>query len=219
VNSSEVRRQWAERTGAYSPEYYAHYGPNETSERVRATLVDRVGRDASVLELGCNIGRHLEHLRDDGFDSLAGVDVNDHAFDVMAETYPALAESGQFHVGTFADVLPEFDDGAFDAVYSVETLQHVPPEGTDVFAEVARVTGSVLVTVENEGGPNDRGANGRDGSVDRAAGEDAGEDVNYVDDGLPLYYRDWGAVFGDLGMVERERATTTRDTMRVFEWE
>ncbi len=50
------------------------------------------------------------------------------------------------------------------------------------FEELARIVDDLLITVENEGG-------------------DPGE-VNYVDDNVPLYYRDWNAVFTDCGLTE-----------------
>jgi len=196
VDSHEVRQEWADRSGEYSPTYYAHYGPDETSELVRSLLADTVGRDASVLEVGCSSGRHLAALAEAGFTDLTGVDVNDDALDVLAETYEELAATGTFHAKALESYLPEVDDDAFDAVFSVETLQHIHPDAEWVFEELARVTGDCLVTVENESGP-------------------AGT-VNEVREELPLYYRDWEAVFTDLGFEAVEATEGKRDTVRVF---
>jgi SAM-dependent methyltransferase len=209
VNPDSVRREWAERTGAYSPEYYAHLGPNWTSEALRETLVERVGRDASVLELGCSSGRHLAHLAEAGFSDLHGVEVNEEAFAVLAEEFPALHETGQFYHDTIEAALPTFADGAFDAVFSVETLQHLHPDANAALDHLVRVTGDLLVTVENEGpagGENGTGA-------ESGAGRDG---VNYVDGEFPLYYRDWGAVFVERGMVEVEVEEQKRATRRAF---
>jgi len=196
VDSHDVRRQWAERDGEYSPTYYAHRGRDATSEFLRTALGERVDTDARVLEVGCGVGRHLAELADAGFTDLTGVDVNDEAIDVLAETYPGLAATGEFHATTIEDWLPDLADGAFDAVYSVETLQHVHPEAEWVFDELARVTGEWLVTVENESG--EFGA------------------VNYVDDGVPLYYRDWERVFTTRGFEQVATSPGRRDTRRVF---
>ncbi|WP_135362931.1 class I SAM-dependent methyltransferase [Halosimplex halophilum] len=206
MDSHDVRRQWADRSGEYSPAYYAHYGPDETSESVREILRDRVGRDAAVLELGCSSGRHLSHLFDDGFTDLSGVELNDEAFDVMADHYPDLWETGTFHADAIEDVVGDFDDGAFDAVYSVETLQHVHPDAEWVFAEIARVTGDLLVTAEIEDDAEDAERVERD--------EDP--DVNFVRDEFPLYYRDWGEIFGGLGLEQVDRRDVNRDTVRAF---
>jgi SAM-dependent methyltransferase len=206
VNSHDVRRQWADRSGEYSPAYYAHYGPDETSESVREILRDRVGRDAAVLELGCSSGRHLSHLFDDGFTDLSGVELNDEAFDVMADHYPDLWEAGAFYTDAIEDVVGDFDDDGFDAVYSVETLQHVHPDAEWVFEEVARVAGDLLVTAEIEDDAADAERVERDGDPD----------VNFVRDEFPLYYRDWKSVFSEVGFEQVEYREVKRDVVRAF---
>jgi SAM-dependent methyltransferase len=202
VDSNDVRRQWADRTGEFSPAYYAYLGPNETSELVRRALEEWVGSDAAVLELGCSSGRHLSHLRKHGFENLAGVEVNGDAFDVMAETYPDLAANGEFYHEPIEAVVGEFDDDRFDAVYSVETLQHIHPDAGWVFDELTRIVGELLVTAENEG--------------DRDRGRSADPDVNYVEDDLPLYYRDWRDVFSGRGLTEVDARPGRRSTVRTF---
>ncbi|MFC4248216.1 class I SAM-dependent methyltransferase [Natribaculum luteum] len=201
MNSNEVRRQWAERSGEYSPEYYAYYGPDETSETIRALLERFVDRDATVLELGCSSGRHLSHLYEHGFENLAGIEVNDDAFDVMEETYPDLAADGTFYLEAIEDVVGDFDDGQFDAVYSVETLQHIHPNAEWVFTDLVRIADDLLITVESE----------------RERETDAAEpDVKYVNDDVPLYYRDWHRIFTDLGFLEVDTRSGKRDTIRTF---
>ncbi|WP_135822232.1 class I SAM-dependent methyltransferase [Halostella litorea] len=196
MDSHDVRRAWADRSGEYSPRYYAHYGPDETSELIRSTLERRVGRDARVLEVGCSAGRHLAALADAGFTDLTGVDVNGDALDVLAETYPDLAATGTFHESTIEEYVADVNDGAFDATFSVETLQHIHPDAEWVFDELVRITDGVLVVVENESG-------------------EAGT-VNYVDEDVPLYYRDWSTVFSERGLVEVDATALDRDTARVF---
>lgn len=195
VDSHSVRRAWAERSGEYSPDYYAYYGPNETSEVLGDTFDRVVGRDASLLELGCSSGRHLAHLHERGYTDLAGIEINRDAVTVMAQTYPELFESATVHKAAFQDTLPEFADDQFDAAFSVETLQHVHPDDEWLFAELARIA-QVVVTVENE---------------DTADG-----DVTYVNDDLPLYHRNWHTIFTDHGLVETATRDLGRDTLRVF---
>lgn len=198
MNSDEVLEDWAERSGEYSPEYYAYYGPDETSDLIRDRLDAVVGPDAAVLELGCSSGRHLAHLQEGGYEDLHGIEINGDAFDVMADSYPDLAAAGTFHHGAIEEIVGEFDDDAFDAVYSVEMLQHVHPDNEWVFEELARITADLLVTVENEGGD----------------GEEV--DVNYVNDEFPLFYRDWRRVFTALGFEEVDAVSLDRDTLRAF---
>ncbi|MFA9417285.1 class I SAM-dependent methyltransferase [Natrinema sp. HArc-T2] len=204
MNSTEVRRQWADRSGEYSPEYYAYYGPDETSETIRSILDRLVDRDVSILEVGCSSGRHLAHLHDDGFETLSGIDVNDDAFDVMAEAYPELAADGTFYHDSIETVVGEFDDDQFDVVYSVETLQHLHPDAEWVFEDLARITADLLITIENEG------------ECDGDESESADTDVSYVNDDFPLYHRDWNRVFTELGLRELEATSGKRDTIRTF---
>ena len=215
MNAEEVRSRWAAISTEYSPGYYAYYGPNDTSERVRETLARFVGTDEAVLELGCSSGRHLKHLHDHGYRDLHGVDINDEAFDVMAETYPDLAADGTFYHGAIEDAVANFEDDRFGAVFSVETLQHVHADEATVFAHLARITGDLLVTVECE---EPMGADAATGSPGDGVEDESDDDVtvNYVNDDFPLYYRPWGEIFTDLGMAAVETRVLDRDTLRAF---
>jgi SAM-dependent methyltransferase len=199
VNSDTVRRAWAERTGEFSPRYYAYRGPDESSEQVCEALADAVGRDATVLELGCSSGRHLAHLREQGFTDLHGVEINETALEVMAEAFPELAAEGTFYTDPIEEFLPATPPGRFDAVFSVQALQHVPPADWSP-ADLVSATGEALVVVENEG----------DSDLS------SGGDVNFVDDDVPLFYRDWGDVFTDAGATQTASVNLDPKTLRVF---
>ncbi|ELY65947.1 class I SAM-dependent methyltransferase [Natronococcus jeotgali] len=209
MNTDDIHDRWAERTGAYSPAYYAHYGPDETSELLR-TLIDRVvGPDATVLELGCSSGRHLAHLHDRGYDDLHGVDINAEAFEVMERDYPDLAAAGTFHHAALEEFVRERETDRFDVVYSVQTLQHVHPDAEWVFDELVRLASGLVITGETDAA-----------GVDADANADAEPSVVEVreDDGVRLYVRDWARVFTDRGWVELEDVATPMDyhTVRAF---
>ncbi|SIQ95772.1 Methyltransferase domain-containing protein [Haladaptatus litoreus] len=206
MNPNEVRESWAERSGEYSPDYYAHYGPNETSESIRSYLDSHLGSNAAILELGCSSGRHLAYLLENGYENLFGIEINDEAFEVMDDTYPDLAKQGTFYHDAIENVVGDFEDGQFDAVFSVETLQHLHPDDEWVFTELARITDDLLITVENEGSD---AADGHDS-------ESAELGVNYVNDDFPLYYRNWNRIFTDLGLTEVDSEVGEQDTVRVF---
>jgi len=202
MDSSTNHRGWAERSGEFSPTYYAQLGPNKVSSSLVTLLDHYVGTETSILELGCSSGRHLAHLHENGYEDVAGIDINGESFEVMSDHYPALAETGTFYAGSIEGVVPDFPDDAFDVVYSVETLQHVHPDDEWVFDELTRVTSDLLVTVENEGD----------------ASEDCPSDwtVQSVDDEFPLYRRNWGRVFTALGLSHLLCKPGTPDTIRAF---
>lgn len=202
MEPDDVREDWAERSGKFSPGYYAEIGPNEVSETLVEVLAHYLADDGAILEVGCGSGRHLAHLHNHGFENLTGVDINDESFDVMAEASPELADVGTFHTGAIEDLVSAFDDDAFDVVYSVETLQHIHPDDEWVFEEFARITSDLLITAENEGN-----------SPERGRGDTA---VSYVDDDFPLYHRNWKQVFSERGFAQLIHEPTARDTIRVF---
>ncbi|WP_231186577.1 class I SAM-dependent methyltransferase [Haladaptatus sp. DYF46] len=202
MDPDDNRRDWAERTGDFSPAYYAEIGPNEVSNTLASVFDYYVPEKAAILEVGCSSGRHLAHLLDDGYTNLTGIDINDESFDVMAERHPKLAATGTFRTGAIEDVLPEFPDDTFDVVYSVETLQHIHPDNEWVFEEICRVASDLVITGENEGNSPRRGR--------------GDEKVSYVHDDFPLYYRNWKRVFSDLGLAQLVCEPSKRDTVRVF---
>ncbi len=207
MDPNSVRQQWEERSGEYSPDYYAYYGPNETSELLRARLDSVIESDAAILELGCSSGRHLAHLHDGGYEDLHGIEINGEALSVMEENYPELAADGTFYIDAIENTITEFDDDQFDVVFSVETLQHVHPDG-GVFGELERITANRLITVENERRADENGEEGDDGSSETP--------VNYVHDEFPLYFRNWNRVFTDRGFTEVFSEQTDRDVFREF---
>lgn len=202
MDASDVRSQWATRTGEFSPRYYAYYGPDELSDAILAVLEDGTDETASILELGCSSGRHLAHLHDHGYRNLAGVEINEDALSVMREEFPAVADSATVSVDTIESVVAEAADHAFDVVYSVQTLQHLQGDVEEVFENIRRVAAETIVTVEIEG--EDR----RDGAEVL---------VRDVDEGLPLTYRNWRDVFEQGAFEQTHSERLDKSTLRVFE--
>ncbi len=67
VDSTDIRDEWAERSGEYSPAYYAYYGADETSELVQSISQSMSSRTRSVLDVGCSSGRHLAARAEAGY--------------------------------------------------------------------------------------------------------------------------------------------------------
>lgn len=202
MDSEDVHQRWKQRSGEYSPDYYVDLGPTITSEYIYKTLDYFVDSNAAILELGCSSGRHLAYLNDHGYHNLYGVEINDDAIDVMAETYPNLVAEGTFYIDAIENVVTEFDDDHFGAIYSVETLELLPPNSEWVFEELARITDDLLITVENEGTDEQQSSEGAS--------------VEYIDDDFPLYYRRWDNVFTEFGFINLYSKSLEMDTLRIF---
>ena len=122
------------------------------ASRTRAILayLDRYvgpGQDLQVLDVGCGAANMTHHLRH--FGHVVGVDNNPKPLEIARE------RGLEAYQGT-ADNLP-FDDGAFDVITLLDTVEHVPAEDK-VFEECRRVLrgpgstpnaagGKLLVTV------------------------------------------------------------------------
>lgn len=201
MDSQQVRDEWADRSGEYSPAYYAYYGSNEASEAVISAVETHLGPEPAILEVGCSSGRHLAALYEAGYTNLTGVELNEDAKDAMDASFPELADVASIQYAAIESVVTDFDDGAFDAVFAVETLQHLHPDSEWVFGELARITDTLLITVENEG--------------ETTVTEDS-TPVNYVDAEVPLYYRNWERIFTELGFRQVAADTDGRDAIRTF---
>lgn len=105
---------------------------------------------SSTLEVGCNVGRNLEYLRGQGYPNLTGVELNPAAVALLEKHHPRLADEARIVTSPAEDVLPTFKDREFDAVFTMAVLMHIVPESEHVFDHIARVTGRVLVVIENE---------------------------------------------------------------------
>jgi SAM-dependent methyltransferase len=140
---------WRAPDDANRPQAYVE-GGHERS----AFLVEILRRHAAptdrILEIGCNAGRNLEHLFRAGFANLAGLEISPGALDVLRATYPELARAAALHLGALEERARGFADGEFDAVYTMAVLEHIHRDSDWVFAEIARIAGRVLITIEDE---------------------------------------------------------------------
>jgi SAM-dependent methyltransferase len=132
------------------PEAYAV--PVERSQFLLGLLARHADRDGSVLEIGPNVGRNLESLRRAGYQHLEGIEISDAAVQAMGRTYPELAAVATIHNAPVEEVIRTLPDSSFDVVFTMAVLEHLHPDSEWVFAEMARVSRGVIVTIEDESG-------------------------------------------------------------------
>lgn len=106
---------------------------------------------ASVLEIGCNVGRNLNQLCLAGYSNLTGIEISEQAVALLKTSYPKMAREAVLHVAPVENIIAEFDDNEFDVVFTMAVLEHIHTDSEWAFAEMARITGTLL-TIEDEKG-------------------------------------------------------------------
>ena len=135
---------------------YATYDRLSSNADVAGFVVWRTfGGARRTLDVGCATGFVVEVLRELGVEA-EGCDVSRYAIE-----HAAPGARGHVRVGDVLAGLP-WEDGTFDVVSALETLEHLPPEQVPAaLAELARVcSGFVYATIPSFGA---NGGGGPDG--------------------------------------------------------
>ncbi|MFC1673123.1 methyltransferase domain-containing protein [Pseudomonadota bacterium] len=110
--------------------------------------------DAPILDLGCNVGRHLDDLRKRGLSNLHGVDAMQAALNKMAEVYPSTHEMAQLKHDLFQSYLMDQASQSFDIVYTHGATVELVHPSFDIVRHVCRVTQNYVILIQNEILPN-----------------------------------------------------------------
>lgn len=120
-------------------------------------LIDEVVRHASgsqapILDLGCNVGRHLNALHKRGFTNLYGIDVQKAALAQMPKVFPEMAAVAHIEHATFQDYLPKVPDCFFEVVFTYGATVELVPPSFAVCQHMARTAARFVVMVICENG-------------------------------------------------------------------
>jgi len=47
-----------------------------------------IPQNGKILEIGCNVGRNLNHLYENGFKQLTGIEISENAINALKRMYP-----------------------------------------------------------------------------------------------------------------------------------
>ena len=117
------------------------------SETIITMISPWVTQEASILEVGCNVGRNLNHLWNAGFQNLRGIEISIHAVRRLREAYPSLADI-LVDTGPAEVVLQHYDSDSFDLIFTMAVLEHIHPSSPHIFGEIARVARRYVLAVE-----------------------------------------------------------------------
>jgi SAM-dependent methyltransferase len=157
-SKSEVHAYWRKPpdAGNFPTDYLEG---TERSQWLVALAKKHLGANAEqakLLEIGCNIGRNLEHFHRAGFRNLNAIEINAGAIEALKQHFPELGKTAQFFVGPVEEGIKTFGDGQFDIVYTMAVLEHVHADSNWIFGDIARVAKRFVITIEDEREFSDR---------------------------------------------------------------
>ena len=117
------------------------------SETIITMLKSRITTDTKILEVGCNVGRNLNHLHKKGYEQLAGIEISHHAVKRLRQAYPDL-DSVKIDIGPAENILSLYGTGLFDVVFTMAVIEHIHPSSKILFSEIARVALQYVLTIE-----------------------------------------------------------------------
>ncbi|MGP4077638.1 class I SAM-dependent methyltransferase [Halobacillus sp. K22] len=149
----EIHEYWSTGTsGGNSPQSYV---PHVQRSKVLADYVNKyMEKNGEVLEIGCNVGRNLNYLYEQGFHNLTGIEISEKAIDEMKKTYPSLIDNSTIINSPVENIIKTLPSNDYDLVFTMAVLEHIHPDSEWIFSDIARITGGYLITVEAEKAEN-----------------------------------------------------------------
>lgn len=145
----KLRRFWQQQRPVGN--YFLTPQTSYRSETIINMLKPWITSEYSILEVGCNVGRNLNHLYMSGYEKLAGIEINENAVQRLRRAYPQL-KSANVDVGPAEEVLGHYRSGSFDVVFTMAVLEHIPPSSRTVFSQIARVARRYVLAIEPKKG-------------------------------------------------------------------
>lgn len=147
----EIHSYWkSPGDGKNRPDEYLEAQISPRSEFLVDLIKKLVDADATILEIGCNVGRNLNYLYEAGFSNLEAIEISEPAVQKLRETYPEMARDIKIHNMPVEDIIKQLESSRYDIVFTMAVLEHIHSESEWIFADMARITKNILVTIEDE---------------------------------------------------------------------
>jgi SAM-dependent methyltransferase len=146
------------RRGTATREYWEDYSTahfQELSETCHTLMqeVMRVSpdRNATIVDMGRNVGRHLNFLYEAGYRNLCGVDFSSTALSEMVSRYPLMHAAGQFYEMSFEEFLTKTDRPVDLAYTRGATFELMHPSFPLIKELCSRVRRHVVLAIHEAG--------------------------------------------------------------------
>jgi len=108
-----------------------------------------VNKDEFVLDICCNIGRHLNYLTNEGYCNLYGFDIMKPAIVNMPLVFPKINYKNVL-LGNAVDIIPKYDDNNFDWAYTHSATIELIHPSFKLHNELNRIVKKGLIFLINE---------------------------------------------------------------------
>lgn len=150
-----IRRQGGAGTREHwekHPTVAAFEGMDPASQAQMDEIVDIMpDRHASILDMGCNVGRHLDYLHRQGYTNLRGLDWSAAALRDMADRYPEAHARVKLTRGSFEEFLTGQPEPV-DLVYTRGATFELVHPSFPLIRHVCRIARRYAVLVISETG-------------------------------------------------------------------
>jgi SAM-dependent methyltransferase len=117
------------------------------SQTIINILSPLITKEYSILEIGCNLGRNLNHLWHAGYKSLRGIEISEHAVKRLRIEYPSLATT-PVDIGPAEVSIQKYGSNSVDVIFTMATLEQLHPDCRFLFKEIARVARKYVLAIE-----------------------------------------------------------------------
>ena len=117
------------------------------SQTIINMLSPLITKEDSILEIGCNTGRNLNHLWQAGYKNVRGMEISEHAVKRLRIEYPCLTII-PVDIGPAELSIQKYDNNSVDVIFTMSVLEHLHPDSRFLFKEIARVARKYVLAIE-----------------------------------------------------------------------
>jgi SAM-dependent methyltransferase len=103
-----------------------------------------IDKDSHITELGCNVGRNLKFLYEDGYKNLLGVEINKEAIQnrICPKEIPVVNSS-------IEEYIKDFKHKQFDVCFTMAVFEHIHSNSELMFKEIDNMFHTIII-IEDE---------------------------------------------------------------------
>ena len=131
--------------------YKKYLDMNVNAKILISEIKNRIDKQSRILDLCCNVGRHLNSLSKLGYTNLYGVDINDLSIKKIKTIYKNLS-SANVSCTNAESYLLKTESNYFDLIYTHGATVELIPPTFPIIKEVCRVTKNFVIFLIQENG-------------------------------------------------------------------